>query len=98
MGDELPPELNTQQKIREKLKEIEEASNRRLKSAAKKIIEQHALGDENQKKQIIEKLDKAEEELNKSGQSAVSITDPEGGGIDHENSKRIAGANNHFFG
>nr|QNO50839.1 hypothetical protein CMPLHDHG_00004 [Methanosarcinales archaeon ANME-1 ERB6] len=69
--------LNTQQKIREKLKEIEQASNRKLKSAAKNIIEQHALGDELQKEQIIEKLDKAEEELNKSGQSAVSITDPE---------------------
>lgn len=76
-GDELPPELNTLQKIREKLKEIEQASGRKLKSAAKKIIEQHTLGDENQKEQIIEKLDKAEEELNKSGQSAVSITDPE---------------------
>ncbi|RJS86415.1 transposase [Methanophagales archaeon] len=34
-------------------------------------------GDELQKEQIIEKLDKAEEELNTSGQSAVSITDPE---------------------
>jgi len=76
-GDELPPELNTQQKIREKLKEIEDASGRKLKRAAKKIIEQHALGDEMQKEQIIEKLDKAEEELNTSGQSAVSITDPE---------------------
>lgn len=76
-GDELPPELNTQQKVREKLKEIEQASNRKLKSAAKKIIEQHALGDELQKEQITEKLDKAEEELNTSGQSAVSITDPE---------------------
>ena len=76
-GDELPPELNTQQKIREKLKEIEQASNRKLRSAAKNIIEQHALGDELQKEQIIEKLDNAEEELNKSGQSAVSITDPE---------------------
>jgi len=48
-----------------------------LKNAAKKSIEQHALGDELQKEQIIEKLDKAEEELNKSGQSSVSITDPE---------------------
>jgi len=76
-GDELPPELNTQQKIREKLKEIEEASGRRLKSAAKKIIEQHALGNALRKEQIEEKLKKAEEELNKSGQNAVSLTDPE---------------------
>jgi len=76
-GDELPPELNTQRKIREKLKEIEEASGRRLKSAAKRIIEQHALGDELQKEQIEDKLKKAEEELKKSGQKAVSLTDPE---------------------
>jgi transposase len=76
-GDELPPELNTQEKLRKKIKEIKQASGKRLKNVAKKIIEQHALGDENQKGRIIEKLDKAEEELNKSGQSAVSITDPE---------------------
>lgn len=76
-GNELPPELGTQQKIREKLKEIEEASGRRLKSAAKKIIEQHMPGDELQKEQIEEKLKKAEEELKKSGQKAVSLTDPE---------------------
>ena len=73
----MPPELNTQQKIREKLKGIEEASGRRLKSAAKKIIEQHALGDALRKEQIEEKLKKAEEELKKSGQKAVSLTDPE---------------------
>ena len=63
-SDELPPELNTQQKIREKLKEIEQASGRKLKSLVAKIIEQHTLGDENQKEQINEKHDKAEEELN----------------------------------
>jgi transposase len=76
-GDELPPELNTQQKIREKLKEIEEGSGRRLKRAAKRIVEQHALGDELRKEQIEDKLKKAEEELKKSGQKAVSLTDPE---------------------
>ena len=62
-GDELPPELNTQEKLREKIKEIEEASGKKMKNAAKKIIEQHVLGDELQKEQIIEKLDKAEGEL-----------------------------------
>ncbi len=35
-----------------------------MKNAAKNIIEQHALGDERQKERIIEKLDKAEKELN----------------------------------
>nr|QNO58230.1 hypothetical protein DKLEMCON_00012 [Methanosarcinales archaeon ANME-1 ERB7] len=76
-GDELPPELNTQEKIREKIKEIEEASGQKMKGAAKKTIVQHVLGDEKDKATIMKKLDKAEEELTKSGQGAVSITDPE---------------------
>ena len=76
-GDELPAELDTQEKLREKIKEIEEDSGKKLKSAAKKIIEQHALGDEIDKDVVMKKLDKAEEELTKSGQGAVSITDPE---------------------
>ncbi len=42
------------------------------------IIPMHEKNDMNcQKERIMEKLDKAEEELNESGQSAVSITDPE---------------------
>jgi len=76
-GDELPSELNTQEKIREKINEIEEASGQKMKGAAKKIIEQHVLGNEKEKEVIMEKLDKAEEELTKSGQGVVSITDPE---------------------
>jgi transposase len=76
-GDELPPELNTQAKLHEKITEVEEASGKKLKNAAKTIIEQYALGDANDKEMVIEKLDKAEEELNTSGQGAVSITDPE---------------------
>ena len=36
-------------------------------NASKTIIEQHTLGDDNDKEVIIDKLDKAEEELNKSG-------------------------------
>ena len=83
-GDELPPELNTQEKLRKKIKELEEASGRRLKSAAKRIIEQHALGDELQKEQIEDKLEKAEEELKKSGQKAVSLTDLESRFMDNK--------------
>lgn len=60
-GDELPPELNTQEKIREKINEIEEASGQKMKGAAKKIIVQHALGDEKDKEAIMKKFDKAEE-------------------------------------
>ncbi|MCW3138056.1 MAG: transposase, partial [Methanophagales archaeon] len=76
-GDELPPELDTQEKIRKKIEEIEKASGKVLNSAAMNIIEQYALGDERGKEEVMEKLDKAEKELNRSGQSAVSITDPE---------------------
>ncbi len=76
-GDELPPELNTQEKILKKIEEIEHSRGKKLKSAARNIIEQHALGDEKQKEKIEEKVNKAEEELKESGQSAVSLTDPE---------------------
>jgi transposase len=76
-GDELPPELNTQEKIREKINEIAKASGQKMNGAAKRIIEQHVLGDEKDKEAVMEKIDKAEEELTKSGQGAVSIADPE---------------------
>ena len=71
-GDELPPELDTQEKIRKKIEEIEQTSGKVLKSVAVNIIEQYALGDEIEKEEVIEKLDKAEEELKKSGQSRQS--------------------------
>ena len=76
-GDELPPELDTHEKIRKKIEEIEQSQGKRLKRAAKTIIEAHTTGDENQKKKIEEKIKKAEEEIEKSGQKSVSITDPE---------------------
>jgi transposase len=76
-GDELPPELDTREKIRRKIEELEKASGKRLKRAAKQMIEQHELGDESEKGKIREKLEKAAEELTKSEQRAVSLTDPE---------------------
>jgi transposase len=76
-GDELPPELDTKEKIRTKIEEIEQIQGKRLKRAAKTIIEAHITGNENQKKEIEEKIEKAEEEIKKSGQKSVSITDPE---------------------
>jgi transposase len=76
-GDELPPGPDTREKIRRKIEEYKEASGKRLKRAAKQLIEQHALGDESQKGKIREKLDKAAEEITKSEQSAVSLIDPE---------------------
>ncbi len=76
-GDELPPELDTKEKIRAKIKEIEQSQGKKLKRAGKLLIEAHTTGDENQKKKIEEKINKAEVEIKKSGQKAVSITDPE---------------------
>lgn len=76
-GDELPPELDTKEKIRKEIEKIEQAQGKRLKRAAKTIIEAHVTGDANQKKKIEEKIEKAEEEIKKSGQKSVSITDPE---------------------
>jgi len=76
-GDELPPELDTPEKIRRMIEEFEKASGKRLKRAAKQLIEQHELGDESEKEKIFEKLEKAAEEITKSEQSAVSLSDPE---------------------
>jgi len=76
-GDELPPELNTREKIRKKIKDIEKIRDKKLKRSAKNVIEQYAIGDENQKRNVLAKLDKAKEEIEKSGQKAVSLTDPE---------------------
>ena len=101
-GDELPPELNSREKIDEKIREIErsmaeedknrkerekkvdeeiekieKSRDKKLKRAAKKIIKRHALGDKRQKEKVMEKIGKVEGEIMKSGQDAVSVTDPE---------------------
>jgi transposase len=76
-GDELPPGPDIREKIRRKIEEFKETSGKRLKRAAKQLIEQHALGDDSQKGKIREKLDKAAEEITKSEQRAVSLIDPE---------------------
>jgi len=76
-GDELPPELNTQEKLRKKIRELEESRGGRLKRAAKRIIEQHALGDEHKRASIEDKLDRAEYELKEGRQDTVSLSDPE---------------------
>lgn len=62
-GDELPPEFDTQEKIQRKIAEIEKSTGKKLKSAAKKIIKQHAPGDDKQWDKITEKVKKAKEEM-----------------------------------
>ena len=48
-----------------------------MKRAAKRIIEQHALGDEHKRASIEDKLDRAEYELKEGRQDTVSLSDPE---------------------
>lgn len=76
-GDELPPELDTREKIQRKIEEIERSRGKKLKSTARRILKQHMAGDDHQKKKIMEKIRTSEEEIKKSGQKAVSLSDPE---------------------
>ena len=52
MGLRLKPMPHTEEKIRKKIEEIEKASGNGLKSLAKNIIEQYALGDEIEKEEV----------------------------------------------
>ena len=76
-GDRLPPEHNTQEKLRKRIEEVERAKGKKLKRVARKLLKQHLLGTEKQKQKSLEKLERAEEELKKSEQNAVSLSDPE---------------------
>ena len=80
-GDELPEGLNNseklKEKVQEKIKELEKSKGKKLRRAGKKLVEKHATGNEKQKEKIEEKLEKISEEIEKSGQKAVSVTDPE---------------------
>ena len=79
-GDELPQELSNSEKmkkkVQEKIKELEKSKGKKLRRAGKKLVEKHVMGDEKQKENIEEKLEKMSEEIEKSGQKAVSVTDP----------------------
>ncbi len=80
-GDQLPPGLARREKIREVLeelkKETEGAGGGKLRKAGEKLVEQYIYGDEGEKQEILNKIIKAEEELQKSGQDAVSLSDPD---------------------
>ena len=80
-GDELPEELSDlekmREKVQEKIEEMEKSKGKKLRLAGKKLVEKHALGNEKQKEKIEKKLEKMSEEIEKSGQKAVSVTDPE---------------------
>lgn len=86
-GDELPPELNTQEKIEKKIEELEKIRDSKLKRAAKNIIKQHALSNNQQKERIEETLKKAEENIKESGQNAISLTDSESRFMDNKKNR-----------
>jgi len=75
-GDELPGDID-QEKIREKIEEYRLPSGKRPKKAAVAIANNVVSAPEEQKEKLEEELDRAEEQLQQSGQKAVSITDPE---------------------
>lgn len=76
-GDEIPDELQSRKRVRELVKEIRDEDGKKMNKTARTLIEDHICGGDEKKKQIEGKINKASIELQKSGQNAVSLTDPE---------------------
>ena len=80
-GDEIPPELKSKKKVKELIesvrKENSDAKNEiKLQKTSEKLLEQ-AIQNPEQKKLVLKKLEHAENELKKTKQKTVSLTDPE---------------------
>jgi transposase len=80
-GDEVPKELISRQKVHEIIqnerKENKDIANEnKLRKSTIKLLEQACQG-KKEKEQVLEKLALAEEELEKTPQKSVSLTDPE---------------------
>lgn len=75
-GDELPGDID-QEKIRAKIEEYRLPLGKRPRKAAVEIASDIISAPAEQREGLEEKLDRAEEQLQQSGQQAVSITDPE---------------------
>lgn len=76
-GDQLPPELDSKEKILKKLREIEEKEDKKLGSTGRKLAERHINGDAQKKAKVEAILKKASEELANGGQKEVNPFDPE---------------------
>lgn len=87
-GDERSPELNMQEKIRKRIDEIEQPRGKKLKSTARRIIEQHAPGNGKQKEKIVEKVKKVEGEINKSGPGLACLSVPKTGFIGNKKKRK----------
>ncbi|MEG3225322.1 MAG: hypothetical protein BME94_07365 [Methanobacteriales archaeon Met13] len=73
-GDQLPP--GSKSKIKEMIEEDDEFEGK-LHKAGWNLLKRHAKGDEKEKQKVQETINQAKEELNKSKQDAVSLSDPE---------------------
>jgi len=80
-GDEIPPELTNRRTVHEIIQKIREENTdtpneNNLRKTSFQLLEQ-AINSEEGKKQVLEKLDLAEKELEKTQQKTVSLSDPE---------------------
>lgn len=80
-GDEIPPELTSRKKVHEIIQKVRKENSdtkneNNLRRSSFKLLEQ-AISSQKQKDQVLKKLDKAEDELKKTQQKTVSLTDPE---------------------
>lgn len=74
-GDQLPP--GSKSKIREILEDDDGEFKGKLHKAGFNLIKSYVKGDAEEKQKVQQTISKAREELNKSEQKAVSLTDPE---------------------
>ena len=80
-GDEIPPELLSRKKVHEIIKKARNANSdykneNKLNKTSEKLLKQACQSPE-QKELVLKKLDQAENELKKTKQNTVSLTDPE---------------------
>jgi transposase len=80
-GDEIPPELLSKAKVKEMIQEARKANSdtkneNKLRKTSSKLLEQ-AIQSPEQKELVLKKLNHAENELKKTKQKTISLTDPE---------------------
>ena len=80
-GDEIPPELLSKTKVKEMIKEARKANSdtkneNKLRKTSSKLLEQASQSPE-QKELVLKKLNHTENELKKTKQKTISLTDPE---------------------
>ena len=80
-GDEIPPELKSRTRVKELIQEARKTNpdtknENKLCKTSSKLLEQASQSPE-QKRLVLKKLDKVENELKKTKQKTISLTDPE---------------------